>query len=126
NTGSGQRRDQRVVAEPHLAHIHVLLGNIPQIDAVIVCAPRLSIEYVTDRGRCIGLERLVLKMEFHGRTITFYVELLDILQELHTQITFTLVSGDRFLKISVTLILSASVAKELSRNTARSGWSLAI
>ena len=35
------------------------------------------------------------------------------------QITFTLVSGERFLKISVTLILASSEAKALSRKTAR-------
>ena len=98
-----------MIAEAGVAHIQICLdiGHITQVQAVGGGAVRLAVEHITDCRGSLCLEGLMLELEFH-------------------QITFTFVSGERFLKISVTLILSASVAKALSRNTARRGCCFAI
>lgn len=105
----GQFRDERVIAETNFGHIERLLYviQIAQIQPVGGCAVRLAVKHIADSGCGLGLKRLVLELQFH-------------------QITLTFVSGETFLKISVTLILLSSEANELSRNTARSGCNSAM
>ena len=107
--GVGQLRYQGMIAEAVVAHIQICLdiGHIAQVQAIGGGTVRLAVEHITDCRGSLCLEGLMFELEFH-------------------QITFTFVSGERFLKISVTLILSASVAKALSRNTARRGCCFAI
>ena len=100
----GHFRDERLVAEAHFAVFHgeLLPRRIAQIAAIGHRAVGLAVEHVADRRGGLCLKGLVFELKLH-------------------QITFTFVSGERFLKISVTLILLSSLAKELSRNTARRG-----
>ena len=87
------------------AHLHA--RQITKIAAIRHRAVRLATEHIADGIGGFGLKWLVLELQLH-------------------QITFTFVSGERFLKISVTLILLSSAANELSRNTARSGCCFAM
>ena len=100
----GHFRNERLVAEAHFAVFHgeLLPRRIAQIAAIGHRAVGLAVEHVADRRGGLCLKGLVFELKLH-------------------QITFTFVSGERFLKISVTLILLSSLAKELSRNTARRG-----
>ena len=104
-----QLRHERLIAEADLGIIGAYLYacQIAKIAAVGHRAVRLTAEHVADGIGGFRLKRLVLELQLH-------------------QITFTFVSGERFLKISVTLILLSSAANELSRNTARSGCCFAI
>ena len=103
-----QLRHKRLITEADLGIIGAYLHarQIAQIAAVGHRAVRLTAEHVADGIGGFRLKRLVLELQLH-------------------QITFTFVS-ERFLKISVTLILLSSAANELSRNTARSGCCFAI
>ena len=104
-----QLRHKRLITEADLGIIGAYLHarQIAKIAAVGHRAVRLTAEHVADGIGGFRLKRLVLELQLH-------------------QITFTFVSGERFLKISVTLILLSSAANELSRNTARSGCCFAI
>lgn len=99
-----QLRHKQLIAKADLgiigAHLHA--RQIPKIAAIRHRAVRLATEHIADGIGGFGLKWLVLELQLH-------------------QITFTFVSGERFLKISV-----SSAAKELSRNTARSGCCFAM
>ena len=66
-------------------HIQICLdiGHIAQVQAIGGGTVRLAVEHITDCRGSLCLEGLMFELEFH-------------------QITFTFVSGERFLKISVT------------------------
>lgn len=104
-----QIRHERLITEADLGIIGAYLHarQIAKIAAIRHRAVRLAAEHIADGIGGFRLKRLVLELQLH-------------------QITFTFVSGERFLKISVTLILLSSAANELSRNTARSGCCFAM
>ena len=104
-----QLRHKRLITEADLGIIGAYLHarQIAKIAAIRHRAVRLAAEHVADGIGGFRLKRLVLELQLH-------------------QITFTFVSGERFLNISVTLILLSSAANELSRNTARSGCCFAM
>ena len=104
----------------HHLIIHEKQGDIFQKD--------LENAFQMRRSTATGILQL---MEQHGIIRREPVEhdgrLKRLVLELQLrQITFTFVSGERFLNISVTLILLSSAANELSRNTARSGCCFAM
>ena len=95
-----------VLSDIEIAQAHEM-KKITEIAAIRHRAVRLATEHIADGIGGFGLKCLVLELQLH-------------------QITFTFVSGERFLNISVTLILLSSAANELSRNTARSGCCFAM
>ena len=88
-----QLRHKRLISEADLGIIGAYLHarQIAKIASIRHRAVRLAAEHVADGIGRFGLKRLVLELQLH-------------------QITFTFVSGERFLKISVTLILLSSAA----------------